>query len=330
MIEIVHRDTGAVILAVEGEWRYRIVRYAHLDNIDLHGKALAEAELGFANLRGANLADVDFTNADLTGANFNGADLSRANLRSADLHSVTLSKANLTDADLSYATLQSADWRGAILTGANLSRATFKGGRYDQYTVWPKGFVPEKHHLVYLPSTSKRNRRSQADTEGTYLKDANEEECEEAIDETDDTGNDNERGDQAILGCGGAGAAYRPDIGADRSPIDEADEESKDQAYESRAGLTFGFAFAGALSVRLCYFTGAPLRLFPCPQRLGVLVGVIFHRDASHTRGRHSLPLLPILDGLTIYSRGRRPDLSSRFLNVAAIRTRCCLIADRF
>lgn len=160
MIEIVHRETGVVILTAEGEWRQRIVRYAHLDNIDLHGKSLVDAQLGFANLRAANLADVDFTNADLTAANFSGADLSRANLRSADLHSVNLRKANLTDADLAYATLQSADWRGAILMGANLSRATFKGGRYDQYTVWPEGFLPEKNHLVYLLNTSKRNRRA--------------------------------------------------------------------------------------------------------------------------------------------------------------------------
>ncbi len=162
MIEIVHQETGAVILTVEGEWRQRTLRYAYLDGIDLHGASLADAALGFASLRGAVLTDVDFTEAFLISANFTEADLSRATLRHANLHGVTFRKANLTDADLSYATLQSADWRGAILTGANLNRATLKHGHYDQDTVWPEGFVPDKHHLKYQPHAAKRKRRDTA------------------------------------------------------------------------------------------------------------------------------------------------------------------------
>ena len=74
----------------------------------------------------------------------------------AHLGSIDLRGAQLADADLSYAVLQSSDWRGANLTGANLSRATFKSGRYDQHTLWPRGFVPAKHRLIYDPNTAKR------------------------------------------------------------------------------------------------------------------------------------------------------------------------------
>jgi uncharacterized protein YjbI with pentapeptide repeats len=156
MIDILHRETGSVILSVEGEWRnVHYLPYAFLDGIDLRGAHLADADLPFARLRGAILVDADLTDAYLSSANLSGADLSGAILRRADCHSITFKRANLTNADLSYTTLQSSDWRGAVLTGANLSRATMKSGRYDQFTIWPEGFVPEKHHLVYVPNTAK-------------------------------------------------------------------------------------------------------------------------------------------------------------------------------
>lgn len=160
MIEILNRETGAVVLAVEGERRNR---YAFLDGIDLRAKCLTDADLEFARMRCANLVGADLSEAYLLSADLTEADLSGARLRRADCFSIKFKRANLTDADLSYATLQSADWRGAVLTGANLSRATMKGGRYDQYTIWPDDFVPKKHHLIYLPNTAKREAKRAAE-----------------------------------------------------------------------------------------------------------------------------------------------------------------------
>jgi uncharacterized protein YjbI with pentapeptide repeats len=159
MIDILHRETETVILTVNGEWRnYANLggQYAVLEGIDLSGARLADADLAFARLRGSILAGADLSEAYLASADLTGADLSGATLRRADCLSVRFRRANLTKADLSYATLQSTDWRGAILTGANLARATLKGGHYDQFTIWPEGFVPHKHHLIYRPSTARR------------------------------------------------------------------------------------------------------------------------------------------------------------------------------
>ena len=72
-IEIKHRDTGAVLKAVEAE------------------------TLGGAYLNGANLSG-----AYLSGANLNGANLGRANLSGADLIGADLSRANLSGARLSW------------------------------------------------------------------------------------------------------------------------------------------------------------------------------------------------------------------------------------
>lgn len=48
MIEILHRETGAVVLAVDGERRSH---YAFMDGIGLRGQCLADP--GFARMRGA-------------------------------------------------------------------------------------------------------------------------------------------------------------------------------------------------------------------------------------------------------------------------------------
>jgi uncharacterized protein YjbI with pentapeptide repeats len=48
--------------------------------------------------------------------------------------------ANLSRADLTSANLTRANLTGANLAGANLTLA-----RYDRYTRWPAGFIPQAH-----------------------------------------------------------------------------------------------------------------------------------------------------------------------------------------
>jgi hypothetical protein len=80
-----------------------------LDDKNLSGLKLRDADLRHAHLNGANLRDADLTGADLHGAR----------LRQADLRGTDLTGADLSDADL----------RKAKLKGATLKKAKLKGAR---------------------------------------------------------------------------------------------------------------------------------------------------------------------------------------------------------
>jgi hypothetical protein len=69
MIEIKHKDTGAVLHTVEADT---------LSGADLSGADLRWADLIGANLSWANLHGADLRRADLRGADLSGADLSGA------------------------------------------------------------------------------------------------------------------------------------------------------------------------------------------------------------------------------------------------------------
>jgi len=82
--------------------------------------SFVKADLSFAKLNGANLMETDFTDANLE-----GADLSRDNLGgSTRLH-------------------------GANFSNTNLKGARFGGAEYDSATIFPTGFDPRKHGMVY-------------------------------------------------------------------------------------------------------------------------------------------------------------------------------------
>ena len=95
------------------------VRYPYLNEADLRGANLIEANLNMANLVGADLGRANLTRANLRGANLTGADLGRANLGRANLVGANLGRANLGRADLGEANLTGADLTRADLYGAN-------------------------------------------------------------------------------------------------------------------------------------------------------------------------------------------------------------------
>lgn len=82
MIEIRHKDTGVVLLAVNAD---------SLSGADLKGANLTGADLSGANLTYANLRNANLTYAGLRGANLSGADLRGANLTYANLRNAILS-----------------------------------------------------------------------------------------------------------------------------------------------------------------------------------------------------------------------------------------------
>ncbi|MCE5334936.1 MAG: pentapeptide repeat-containing protein [Desulfobacteraceae bacterium] len=104
-----------------------------LEEADLRGADLSNANLRRALLKGANLERANLHSAILMGTNLEGANLFRvkanvanmslANLRSANLRETALVGTNLARADLEEADLDGADLEGANLQGCNLRRA---------------------------------------------------------------------------------------------------------------------------------------------------------------------------------------------------------------
>jgi len=106
-LEIKNRFTGNVIFtSTKTTW----------------GEAVEEADLRGADLREANLREADLRGADLREAN-----LREANLRGADLREANLREAGLREANLRGADLREANLRGADLRGAELMNAKFYG-----------------------------------------------------------------------------------------------------------------------------------------------------------------------------------------------------------
>ena len=145
------------------EWQKYLIEFAEKQlggeakSLLLAGKPakdinLIGAKLKGANLTGAKLRDADLTGADLTGADLTGADLEDAILRDADLRGARLYDAKLRGAILRGArlygarlydaNLRDANLRDANLEGAILEGAILEGIKYNDKTVWPKGFTP--------------------------------------------------------------------------------------------------------------------------------------------------------------------------------------------
>jgi uncharacterized protein YjbI with pentapeptide repeats len=107
----------------------------HRKWLETEGRDGKRAELRFALLQEADLHDVNLQEADLEGAKLSVADLMRTNLR----------RANLKGADLWMADLKDANLQGAELQGANLADVTsltqpqIDSAITDERTVLPAG-----------------------------------------------------------------------------------------------------------------------------------------------------------------------------------------------
>lgn len=125
---------------------------AHLPQADMSRAALRDTRLMRANLRGARLVGADLTGAsleqaDLRGADLTGAILEQADFAGADLTGAILEQADLTGANLAGADLSDASLERAVLIRTNLRDTTLthiklNGALWNQYTVWPHGFLP--------------------------------------------------------------------------------------------------------------------------------------------------------------------------------------------
>lgn len=119
---------------------------AGFDGADFSGLTAPglKTRLRFQSLRGAQLYWAMLQNADLSGCNLEGADLRGANLRD-----VLLVGANLRNADLSRDNLGgSTSLQGANLTDAVMNRARLTGAKYDDRTIFPRGFSPDAAGMI--------------------------------------------------------------------------------------------------------------------------------------------------------------------------------------
>jgi uncharacterized protein YjbI with pentapeptide repeats len=112
MLEIHHRETGAVLLA----W----------PEAALAGARLAGRNLLFADLRGADLTAADLRGADLCSADLTGATLAGARLVGADLTGAVLRGVRAPEARLTDAKLVGADLTESVFDGSDFTRVTFK------------------------------------------------------------------------------------------------------------------------------------------------------------------------------------------------------------
>jgi hypothetical protein len=106
-------------------------------SLDLHGAALAFADLTSANLSRANLLGADLSSAalldtDLTRAQLPLADLTGARLTAANLTHANLLGTKLTGADMRIANLLGADLTNVDLTDADLTDAKINQAQLDQ------------------------------------------------------------------------------------------------------------------------------------------------------------------------------------------------------
>ncbi len=107
------------------------------------GATSPSAQLEFANLTDADLENADLNGANLQEAELTRADMSNADLTGADLDIAQLRLANLTGADLSGASLEGTRLRYANLTGTTLTSAV-----YSSSTEFPVGFDPVAAGMV--------------------------------------------------------------------------------------------------------------------------------------------------------------------------------------
>jgi uncharacterized protein YjbI with pentapeptide repeats len=113
-----------------------------------------------ADLRRANCAldnlggSTDFIEADLSGADVRGANIGGADFTDAKLVGAYLSGANA----VSIMPDRPTCFRGADLTDARLTSARLTGAIYDDRTVFPRGFKPDKAGMVFHSGRRKPRR----------------------------------------------------------------------------------------------------------------------------------------------------------------------------
>lgn len=134
-----------------------------LRGLELHRAIFDGLDLTEADFTGSNLRNASFNCSLLYGAVMNGSALMNASFIGANMNCVHLldvvaAYADFSGADLSMANLKNADVGGSSFVSSNLRNvnfdvkriegAVFFGAKYNDETIWPKGFSPESFGAV--------------------------------------------------------------------------------------------------------------------------------------------------------------------------------------
>jgi uncharacterized protein YjbI with pentapeptide repeats len=137
-----------------------LLQDAIMAGCDLRGAVLNKAKMRGADLRRANCAldslggSTDFIGTDLSGADLRDANIGGADFTDARLVGATLSGANA----VSIMPDRPTCFRGADLTDARLAGLRLTGAVYDDRTVFPPGFKPDKAGMVFHSARRKPRR----------------------------------------------------------------------------------------------------------------------------------------------------------------------------
>lgn len=136
--------------------RVRRVEFAGLDlhdanfrRMDLQGSDFSNSNLQGANFDNADIKKASFAGAEARGAFFGGSKASDASFAGADvstnnMRGMSLLRAEFTGANAAGTRFHFSDLRGANFTDANLKQAVFEHAKFDEKTIFPKGFKPHK------------------------------------------------------------------------------------------------------------------------------------------------------------------------------------------
>lgn len=119
---------------------------AQLEQINLEGASILEADLSSANLTQTILVGANLSHSLINNCNVEKADLTRANLSfvnaiNTDFSAATLEKANLTNTNLENANLRDTSLLGVIHQGINLNNAIMTRA------LLPDSLIADKSHV---------------------------------------------------------------------------------------------------------------------------------------------------------------------------------------
>jgi uncharacterized protein YjbI with pentapeptide repeats len=145
------------------------IHYGNFQKANLRGAYLSDARITGTNFDGADMRLVkletnnfvyetifnraDLSRSTLTGTRFMSADFIGAKLIKANLQNSSVQYGNLSGADLSQANLRNCEFYKCNLRGANfkdaiLKATSFKASEYDDTTIWPANFKPERRGAI--------------------------------------------------------------------------------------------------------------------------------------------------------------------------------------
>jgi hypothetical protein len=134
----------------QGNLQHTNLRHTILNGANLSDANIKNANLSDARLEKVNLSGADLSEANCNGAQFDEADLSKANLTRTNLSWANLNGSNLQGANFDQTNLREAKLYGADLRNADLSRAKLHEALFNETTLWPQGFDPERHGAIQV------------------------------------------------------------------------------------------------------------------------------------------------------------------------------------